>query len=153
MPLKITFDNRGIQGGFGKGDIRKNLPKLMKQMPREVARATAAEWQIEKRESMKKTPWDTKRLMRTHRVLTPEITQGKIYSGLTVGDETTESYAIPVHEDLEMNHPHGEAKFLESTVREAAPFMIDRIARRVNLQRALDDAEIEIPEDYGGEEV
>lgn len=158
MPIgSFTFGGGGVQYGTGlsgRKDLRANIRKLIKEMPREVARAVAEEWHVEKRESMKKTPWKTKRLMRSHRVLTPQIIRGSIYSGLTVGDEATEKYAIPVHEDLEMNHPHGEAKFLESTVRESAPYMLPRIAERIDLRRIIDSNETTIiPEDFGGEEV
>lgn len=136
------------RGTTGSGDIRKNLAKLIKEVPKEVARATAAEWQINKRESMARTPWLTRELQKSHRVIKPEIERGRIYSGLSVGNELTESYAIPVHEDLEMFHPRGgQAKFLESVVLETAPYMASRIAHRVDLSRALHDTpDVEDPE-------
>lgn len=153
MPPKLTFEGGGIQYGHGvqgSGDLRKNLGKLIREMPKEVARAAFEEWRIEKFESMKITPWKTKALMHSHRVLTPEISRGKIYSGLSVGNDLTEDYAIPVHEDLDMHHPHGEAKFLEKTVRASAPFMAQRIATRVDLKRIVATNEsIQLPEDPG----
>ena len=40
-------------------------------------------------------------------------------------------YAVVVHEDLEAFHPTGQAKYLESTIMQSAPFMLDRISKRL----------------------
>jgi hypothetical protein len=150
---RFTFGGGGIQYGHGisgSGDLRKNLAKLIREMPKDAARAAFEEWMIEKYESMKITPWKTKTLMKSHRVLKPEIVRGRIFSGITVGNEATENYAIPVHEDLEMNHPHGEAKFLEKTVRASARYMAQRIANRMDLRRIVaTNVPIVLPEDPG----
>lgn len=155
MSLKITFRGGGIQGRSGlqgSGDLRKNIAKLTREMPKEVARATFQEFMIEKRESMRITPWKTKELRKSHRVIKPEISRGRIYSGITVGNEKTVKYAIPVHEDLLMFHPHGEAKFLEKTMRASEPYMLKRIAAHTNLQSIIDtNIPIVIPEDPGGD--
>lgn len=143
--MAITFE-KGFQGA---GDMRRNIATLIRETPKEVARATSAELQIEKRESIKITPWLTRKLQRSHRVIRPEIRGGRIYTGLTAGNEETASYDVIVHEDLEMFHPRGgEAKFLEKTWFKAAPHLLGRIARRVDLKRALNSTgEVEEPEE------
>jgi L-serine deaminase len=134
-----SFSNPGVSGVYqGSGDIRKNLAKLIREYPKQVASATKAELQIEKRESMKRTPWRTKKLMNSHQVIEPVIERGRIYSGVSAGNEETQSYDVIIHEDLELHHPHGQAKFLESTMRESARFMAARIAKRVELKVIVD---------------
>ena len=126
------------QGYAGSGDIRKNLAKLIREFPKEVAAAAKEEMKIEKEESMKITPWLTRTLQKSHRVIEPEIRAGRIYTGVSVGNEETVSYDVIVHEDLEMFHPHGEAKFLEKTMRASAPYIAARVGRRVDLKKIVD---------------
>jgi hypothetical protein len=42
-------------------------------------------------------------------------------------------HAVVVHEDLEATHPQGQAKFLESSLNEAAAGAAERIAEKVKL--------------------
>lgn len=129
MPIKLT---KGIQGS---GDVRRNLALIIKQYPQEVMKATKTELQVEKEESVRRTPWLTRKLQRSHRVVEPELRGGRIYSGVSAGNEETEDYDVTVHEDLDAFHPRGgQAKFLESTWLEAAPHLARRIGARVALK-------------------
>jgi hypothetical protein len=42
-----------------------------------------------------------------------------------------------VHEDLTALHKIGQAKYLESVIMESRPFMAARVARRMDLNKAL----------------
>jgi len=42
-----------------------------------------------------------------------------------------EDYAVPVHEHLDVVHPNGQAKFLESVLNESRSTMLERVGRRV----------------------
>lgn len=47
-------------------------------------------------------------------------------------------YAVYVHEDLDAWHkPPGQARFLASVVDESAPYLLDRVGRRLNLASAI----------------
>lgn len=134
MPIKFE---RGFQG---YGDVRRRLQSLIREYPTEVGRAAKEELKIEKKESQRRTPYKTGALHDSHEIIEPEVRAGKVFTGLTAGNEVTESYDVIVHEDLEMFHPVGQAKFLESTWLEAAPHLADRIARRVELKKIVDSA-------------
>lgn len=102
-------------------------------MPRKTGRAATQELEIEKRESMRRTPKLTRALEKSHAISEPIVTATGVTVEITAGDEKTEGYAIPVHENLMAHHPNGQAKFLESTMVESAPYLAGRIARRVQI--------------------
>jgi hypothetical protein len=58
--------------------------------------------------------------------ITPVEVQGEI---ATVEVGYSAPYAAAVHEDLEAQHPTGQAKFLEQPVNEAIPELPERIGR------------------------
>jgi Bacteriophage HK97-gp10, putative tail-component len=47
------------------------------------------------------------------------------------------TYAIPVHEDLEVFHRNGQAKYLESVLNESDYFWLSRVARDVRAELGL----------------
>jgi hypothetical protein len=47
-------------------------------------------------------------------------------------------YAIFVHEDPDAIHKVGQWKYIESVVKESVPYMAVRIARRIDLNKALE---------------
>jgi hypothetical protein len=130
----IHFE-RGLQG---YGEVRKRLLSGIKKVPLQVARNAKREFEKEKIESQKRTPVDTGDLLRSHYVNEPEIeSNGTIR--VEIGAGTDLHYALRVHEDLDMAHPNGgQAKFLESTLNESAPYMAQRIAAGLDLRRTID---------------
>ena len=50
-------------------------------------------------------------------------------------NNTEVGYAIWVHERLDVLHPIGQAKFLESTLLESIPYLAERIAKRIALNK------------------
>lgn len=113
----------------GMSRLEQNIKKLQQQYPKRVANAMLAEARVELKEARRRTPVDTGEL-RASGFVAQTITRSKIET--EIGFDTP--YAIFVHEDLEANHPRGgQAKFLESVLRESAPHMADRLARRLRL--------------------
>jgi hypothetical protein len=117
--------------------MRNKLAGLVREFPREAARAEKAEMNIEKKESMKRTPVEEGDLRDSHVVQEPVISRGIIRCDITVGNENVD-YAYEQHEDLDLNHPNGgQAKFLESTLLESAPHMAGRLAKRIELRNLV----------------
>ncbi len=109
--------------------MEKRIRDLQREFPKRVARAQMAEARIEMKEAQRRTPIDTGDL-RASAAIVQTVTKSKIETDIVFDMP----YAIFVHEDLEANHPRGgQAKFLESVLRESAPHMADRLARRLRL--------------------
>ncbi len=119
----------------GLDKVMKRLEGLAKRMPNEVARALYEEAQVEKAESMRRTPVRTGALRASHEVSKPNVSGREISVVISVGGVAA-PYAVVVHENLEALHNPGQAKFLESTLMESKPFMAARIAKRISLHRA-----------------
>jgi hypothetical protein len=114
--------------------VRPNIQRIAKNSPREFADATYEEYKIEFGESQKLVPVLTGELKGSGRIDPPVIQGKKISVRISYNTE----YAIYVHEDLEAFHPNGgQAKYLEQPLRQSAPSMPGRIARRVDLNRAM----------------
>lgn len=119
-----------------------NMKKLEKGVPLLAAAALYQEALIEQKESMKRTPVDvtTKRgggsLRDSHETSAP-YWKGKFLNvDIQVGGPSA-PYAIVQHEDMEFFHKVGQAKFLESTINESAPYLLARIAKRIQLNRLV----------------
>ena len=119
-----------------------NMKKLEKGVPLLAAAALYQEALIEQKESMKRTPVDvtTKRgggsLRDSHETSAP-YWKGKFLNvDIQVGGPSA-PYAIVQHENMEFFHKVGQAKFLESTINESAPYLLARIAKRIQLNRLV----------------
>ena len=119
-----------------------NMKKLEKGVPLLAAAALYQEALIEQKESMKRTPVDvtTKRgggsLRDSHETSAP-FWKGKFLNvDIQVGGPSA-PYAIVQHENMEFFHKVGQAKFLESTINESAPYLLARIAKRIQLNRLV----------------
>lgn len=116
--------------------IAARLQRLADRMPNEVARALYQEMEIEATESKRRTPVDTGALRSSIHVDEP-IVKGRDISVSMVAGGPAAPYAVQVHEDLDAYHPVGQAKFIESTLNEARPFLAQRIAKRIELSRLI----------------
>jgi len=116
--------------------ITPALRRLIARIPEQVADALAVEARIETDEARRRTPVDTGTLEASGHVEGPVVRQGGVEVAIVFGGAAS-AYAIYVHENLEAFHPHGEAKFLERTLTESAPYLADRVARRIDLRRAV----------------
>lgn len=98
-----------------------------------AARALRAEAQEAFAISQDEVPVDTGALKASGRVRPDSgvFTRGNdVYVELTYGGTAVE-YAIPVHENLENNHPHGKAKYLEDPMVRQINGISGRIADKV----------------------
>ncbi len=130
MGLKV--DLQGVK------QVAAKLRTLSTMFPDRVALALRQEAEIEMTEAKRRTPVDTGKLRASGRVEQPQGFGRQISVKLVFGTD----YAVYVHENLEANHPNGgEAKFLESTLNESAPYMAERIARRVKLNQRTREGE------------
>lgn len=120
----------------GVEDIQRKLLKLAQAVPHAAARALYEEAQIERTESMRRTPVDTGALRASHMVSKPRIEGRTISVSITVGGAAA-PYAVVVHEDTYATHRVGQAKFLQSTIEESARFLAARVARRMELESLL----------------
>jgi len=77
--------------------------------------------------SKQRTPVDTGDLKATGHVKLPIEKDGGVLVELAYGTD----YAIYVHEILSNSHPVGQAKYLESAVKEAAPGFGGRLMKRI----------------------
>jgi Bacteriophage protein of unknown function (DUF646). len=119
---------------IGVAKLGNTLRKLARDVPGVVAAALYEEAKIEMREAKRRTPVETGALRDSGLVYKPMIDGSMISCTMTFGVPDP-YYAIYVHEDLEAHHDVGEAKFLESTLLESAPYMARRIKARIDFDR------------------
>lgn len=117
----------------GVNEMLATLRRVVATMPNEVAKALYAEAQIEMTESNRRVPVKFGVLRASGFVQDPEQNGKNISVTLGYGG-AAKDYAIPVHENLEAHHPHGQAKYLESVLNESRPYMLTRIGKRINLE-------------------
>lgn len=116
---------------LGATAMRNKLTQLAKAVPGMVGRALYEEAQIEMTEAKKRTPWEFGVLKASGMVNRPVTNNRELSVTLQFGGPAA-GYAIYVHENLDAFHPHGQAKFLESTLLESAPYIATRIAKRLD---------------------
>jgi hypothetical protein len=109
----------------------------------DLLEAVRAEYGIELREAQERCPVDVSAdaehpgALKSSAKLTVYSEGGKVKAVLSFGGtnemwpDVIVTYEVIVHEDLEAHHEVGQAKYLESTLNESAPFMLDRIAARM----------------------
>ena len=123
---------------FGKGggarlvgtkEMKETLVRLSRRFPQKAGAALRAEAEIEMKEAKRRTPVDTGVLRNSGRV-DVEKSGRVIRASLSFGGAAS-AYAVRVHEDTEVWHRVGQAKYLESVLNESAPFLMDRVARRL----------------------
>lgn len=130
MPSRFKFTRQGFQ------DARKRLERLKKKFPDEVIRALYVETEIEVTEVKRRTPVDTGELRASVHQKGPTREWRKIFTLIVAGGPAA-PYAYRVHEDLEAFHKVGQAKYIESVILESRAFLGQRIANRIELNRAL----------------
>lgn len=135
MPFKMN----------GGPALQAKITAIQKEFPDRIASAIKVEAEIEMTEAKRRTPvWNPARsvpkgtvpglLRASGHVGEPYFDGNKVAVDLIFGGNGAEEYAFYVHEDLDADHAIGEAKFLESTLMESAPYMPERLARRLKLK-------------------
>jgi hypothetical protein len=108
---------------------------VAREIPKEVGAALQEEMRIEMREAQRRTPVLTGALRDSFKLSGPKIdSRGNASVEITCGGRSA-PYAGYVHENLEAHHRVGQAKFLESTLRESSPHMALRVSRRIAFDR------------------
>lgn len=113
-----------------------DLRKIKAFSPDEFARALYQEAQIELTEIKNRTPVDTGALRASERVEGPFREGRRIWVNIVAGGASV-TYAFIVHEDLEAFHKQGQAKYIEQPLSESAPYLAERVAKRIDLNKAL----------------
>ena len=120
----------------GADKALSDLTKLEAFTPSAFQTALYQEAQIEATECKKRTPVKTGNLRASIHVEGPYRDGRKVWCFIVAGG-IAETYALIVHEDLEAFHETGEAKFIERPLKESAPYLAARIAKRIELNKAL----------------
>ncbi len=120
----------------GFAALTQKLAKLGQEAMGQAAAALYQEGLVEMKESMRRTPVETGTLRASHETSRPVIAGRDVSVRIAVGGPAA-PYALIVHENLEADHPVGQAKFLESTILESAPYLAERVAKRMDLGKAV----------------
>lgn len=112
--------------------------KRMGQLfPQEVARALRIETETESTECKQRTPVKWGHLQSSIHVESEPVSPGQPIRTHIVAGGPSAPYALYVHEDLEAFHSNGQAKYIESTLRESAPYMAQRVAKRMKISEIV----------------
>lgn len=103
----------------GLAQMQRNLRRIGKNVDRDKEQALSTSAELILQEALLRTPEDTGELKRSARIVTDE-------EGTRV--EYTAPYAVFVHEDLGAEHDQGQAKFLESALKEKSAEVKDNLS-------------------------
>ena len=115
--------------------MRSNVKQIAQRFPELVGKAQMAETEIEVKECQKECPVESGTMRDEIHAEGPEYSGKTIRTSISTGPKSAE-YALIQHEDLELFHKQGGPKFIERPLRESAPHMMDRIAARIDLDKA-----------------
>lgn len=121
----------------GAKEMRAKLARLRERFPDEIGLALRQETEVEATEVKKRTPVDTGALRASVHVEGPFREGRRVWTEIVAGGPAA-PYAIYVHEDPDALHKVGQWKYIESVIQESTPFMSARLARRIDLNRAIE---------------
>lgn len=121
---------------MGADELIRKLQQIAKDAPQEFGRALYQEALVSQKEAMQRCPVDTGALRASHETSQPNISGGEISVSISAGGPSA-PYAQAVHYDLQAHHPVGEALWLERTIVESIPFLPQRLADRIDLNRLV----------------
>jgi len=119
----MAFEFRGVE------ELQRNLNRLAKEYPEAAEQALHEEAEIIMADAKERCPVDTGRLRATGYVQPPS--DGEVEIGFGT------DYGIYVHERTELNHPSGEAKFLENAINARMDGYLERLAKRVKARAGI----------------
>lgn len=125
----------GVSKFTGADAMLKNLKKLREQLPDQFAAALYQETEIEATECRRRAPVLHGPLRASIHAEGPHREGRKITTSVVAGGPSA-PYALIVHEDLDAIHRNGEAKFIERPLNEATPHLAERVAARIDLNKA-----------------
>lgn len=128
----------------GREAMMRRLAEFRAQLPGVVMQAMRLEAEIEATEARKRTPVYTGPtgpgkpipglLKASIKVEGPEARGRYLTIWISAGG-LAGAYAIPQHENLDYFHEIGQAKYIESVLMESRPYIMARIAKRINFAR------------------
>jgi hypothetical protein len=118
---------------LGAAELRAKLVAIAGETPKRVAGGMYRIALRVRTRSMERTPVEWGTLKGSHEVKQPVTAGGDISVEISVGG-AAEEYAIYVHEDPEAHHEHGEYKFLEKSVHEAASTFLPDLAKEIGIE-------------------
>lgn len=127
----------------GVNEMISTLRKIADKFPDRVAVAIYQEAQIEMTEAKRRTPVSPVpapkgvvpgTLRASGRVGEPVREGRRISVTMSFGGAAID-YAIVQHENPDFHHTTGQWKYLESVLNESRPYMLRRIAKRVDLNK------------------
>jgi hypothetical protein len=115
--------------------MKATVRRIQQRFPDESGRVIHDELeQVELPETQRRVPVKYGDLKSTGRVTEPETRGNTTSCSIAYGGESTNGkdvdYALYVHENLEAEHPIGEAKYVSGPLNESAPHLSNRFARR-----------------------
>jgi hypothetical protein len=129
----------------GTREMRAKIQAVRDQFPEKVRNAVLSVAQEELEEAQRRCPVDMRTnaphpgALRDSGTVTMTESANRTQAAITFGGISEMypgvdvDYAVIVHEDLEAHHEVGQAKFLESTLDESAPFILQRIGAKLKL--------------------
>lgn len=119
MATTLELQFRGLR------KMERRIDDMVRRHPRIAQRALVSEAEIELTEMKHRTPVDTSALRNSGRVEVVGAFGIKwVFGGAAI------DYAVAVHEDTEVFHDPGQAKYVESVVMEFIPNAAQRIGLR-----------------------
>jgi hypothetical protein len=125
-----------FKGSVDATQLIRNLAKIKGNAVSEFADALKEETLIEVQACKDETPVDTGDLRDGIHMEGPFFEGKKIFT-LIATDPAQDDYALIVHEDLEAFHAVGGPKYIERPLAESAPYMPQRIAKRISIERMM----------------
>ena len=129
----------------GLAQMKGRIRRFAQRYPFLIGEALVTELEVERAESDRKIPVDTGAAKSTSEVVGPVIVDGMVSASIVYGADPSiknpktgtpvADYIIPLHENLDAYHPNGEAKFLESTLKESERHLGPRVARRAQVDK------------------
>jgi hypothetical protein len=114
--------------------MKRDIHSVAEDFPKAAHTAVAAEAQQLLTEAQRRVPVRTGALRDSGHIEIEEPQSSPVHKARIVFDMP---YALKVHEDLEAHHDNGQAKYLESVLREAAPNEAQRLATRLDLRKLV----------------
>lgn len=110
----------------------KQLEQLARQSPKQIAGALYETLEEDTLEVKRRTPVDKGNLRATVHVTPPEVRSSEIEAAIVAGGPAA-PYARSQHENLGYRHTVGQAKFIESVLRENLSSYPVRIAKKMDV--------------------
>lgn len=124
------MSDKGFHLSIDTSDLISALSKLGKVAEKVAGPILVSEAELLMTKAKMLTPVDTGALRASGHVQAPVVEGGKVSVTLGFGG-AAEAYAVPVHERMDVHHPVGQAKFLETPVREWESDGVKRLADRL----------------------